>query len=52
MRLMKALLVASLVTHRRIHGVGSCGARVSWAALIILWSIPTLSTPFIQTAPW
>jgi hypothetical protein len=29
MRLMKALLVASLVTHGRIHGVGSCGARVS-----------------------
>jgi hypothetical protein len=28
MRLMKALLVASLVTHGWIHGVGSCGTRV------------------------
>lgn len=28
MSLMKVLLVASLVTHGRIHSVGSCGARV------------------------
>lgn len=29
MRLMKALLVSSLVTHRRVHRVGGCCARVS-----------------------
>jgi len=28
MRLMKALLVAGLVTHGWIHGVGGCGARI------------------------
>lgn len=52
MRIMKALLVAGLVTHGRIHGVGGCGTRIRRPVLIILRGIPGLSSsPFIQTAP-